>query len=277
MLCDLDDRIRAPCAPSQRSRPTSLTPLLSPPQLKRTDKVDGKPWFDEASQTIDPVRDAHIDGFFRRLGGRLRNFSVAMHARARRRHRSSRGARRRSRESPPPPQIYAVYMNILIGEVATHQLRDADQCRPCIAGTEAVGNAFRLSGYSIEAPEEHGYSIASGGRGGFVAGGSRHPLIACDGFWEPRHPLPWDREANYDHRDCALLKAPPPHVHVYQEGEPLLGALEESTSTVVRLPKAFMKEVRGTRSKIQVKATLAGAMTNLRTENAEGVKGKARR
>ena len=83
-------------------------------------------------------------------------------------------------------------MNILIGEVATHQLRDADQCRPCIAGTEAVGNAFRLSGYSIEAPEEYGYRRH--------AGGSRHPLIACDDFWEPRHPLPC----------CLLYTSPSP-------------------------------------------------------------------
>jgi hypothetical protein len=79
--------------PSQRSRPTSLTRWLSTPQLKRTDDDDGKPWFDEASQTIDPVRDAHIDSFFRLLGGRLLDFSVAMHARARRRHRSSSSAR----------------------------------------------------------------------------------------------------------------------------------------------------------------------------------------
>ena len=156
-------------------------------------------------------------------------------------------------------------MNMLIGEVATDQLRDADQCRPCIAGTEAVGNAFRLSGYSIEAPEEHGYSCDTAC--------SRHPLIRCDDFWEPRHPLPWDREANYNRPDCALLEAPPPHVHVYEEGEPLLGKLE--ASTVVRLPKAFMKEVRDGKSGRGRDGTSMGMeMTRLRTENADGHKAR---
>ena len=56
-----------------------------PPQLWAESPLastDACKWFDESTQTIRFVDDAKVDGYFTRLGGKLADFSVKMHAKA---------------------------------------------------------------------------------------------------------------------------------------------------------------------------------------------------
>ena len=124
-------------------------------------------------------------------------------------------------------------MNMLIRE----QISNPDQCRPSVAGTAAVGKAFRNAAYSIEMPSENLYSSRHH---------LRHPLIYCDGFWEPSQKLPWDRPAVYG--KCELRDEAPPHFYVYDHDEPLPPGLP-AEARVVQLPAGYMDAVRDGRSR----------------------------
>ena len=138
-------------------------------------------------------------------------------------------------------------MNILIGE----QISNADQCRPSVAGTAAIGKAFRNAAYSIEMPSEQLFAHTRH---------PRHPLILCDGFWEPSQKLPWDRPAVYG--ECDLREEAPPHFYVYDHDEPPLpGLLAEAR--VVRLPAEYMDAVRDGRSRTTRAQSMGGVMQQL--------------